>query len=635
MTNFRVGIIGCGRLWGTPGATGMGQGNVHAMGYIASPYCDLVAAADIKQDNLNAFCQQYGIPHGYLDYKEMLAKEQPDMISICLWPRLHGPVLFDAVKAGVKAIHCEKPIAPTWGEAQRMVQVCAEKGVQLTFNHQRRFGRPFRKAKELLDSGAIGQLLRLEGFTSNLYDWGTHWFDMMFFYNNEEPVEWVIGQIDARGGHKIFDVTVEGQGLSYWKWKNGVYGAMYTGALSEDGCGNRLIGSEGVIEVWAKNGPALRMKNAETKGQWVEFDVGVPDAYIKTTVSAVVDAVEALHDGREPMLAGRKALQATEIIFATYESSRKRGRIDLPLTIEDSPLQAMLDAGTVSVADEKPLPGTAWTHGTVLANRIKVHYYRTGGKKPPFVLLHGFSDNGLCWIRAAQALESDYDLIMPDARGHGLSSAPTEGYDDDTRAADVARMVMALDVKKPAIMGHSMGAATTAAAIAAYPDLWGCAVLEDPPWFEADSPWAARMLNLSPEEQEKQAAERRAEIEKRKTIPLAEIIAEGKKQTPTWDEVEWQPWAESKQQLSPNAALRMGGPRAHWSEVVAKIKCPTLLIIGSPDKHAIVTPATAHKAAQLNPLIEVVQLDAGHNIRREQFEGFVAAVRAFLSKHYH
>ena len=49
-----------------------------------------------------------------------------------------------------------------------MVAVCEERGVQLTFNHQRRFGRPFNRAKELLDSGVIGELTRVEAFTSNL-----------------------------------------------------------------------------------------------------------------------------------------------------------------------------------------------------------------------------------------------------------------------------------------------------------------------------------------------------------------------------------------------------------------------------------------------------------------------------------
>jgi len=291
----------------------------------------------------------------------MLAKENLDVVSVCVWPHLHAPMVIDAAQAGVKAIHCEKPMATTWGEAKEMVAVCDEHNVQLTVNHQRRFGEPFRKAKALLDSGAIGELTRLEALTSNLYDWGTHWFDMLFFYNDETPVEWVIGQIDARGGRTIFGVTVEGQGLSFFKWQNSVYGLMVTGSkvyrpkegeeAREQVCGNRLIGTEGVIEVAVQGGPKLRFKSLATGGQWKEDNEGEIHSYDLVN-SAILDLVDALKTGREPELAGRKALQATELIFATYESSRSRGRIDLPLEIEDSPLASMLEAGVLSDAAE-------------------------------------------------------------------------------------------------------------------------------------------------------------------------------------------------------------------------------------------------------------------------------------------
>jgi UDP-N-acetylglucosamine 3-dehydrogenase len=358
MASLRVGIIGCGRRWKTAGATGFGQGHLHAAGYEASPDCEIVAAADIKPENLEAFCEQHGVAHGYLDYHEMLDREALDIVSVCLWPELHARVVIDVAQAGVKAIHAEKPMAPTWGESKRMAEVCRENNVQLTFNHQRRFGGPFRTAKALLDEGAIGQLLRVEAFTSNLFDWGTHWFDMMFLYNDEQPVEWVIGQIDARSSHPIFGVMVEGQGLSLFKWRNGVYGLMVTGQSEIyecDGqamgmeCENRLIGTAGTIEVGVRDGPEVRLRSAERGGEWQEVDVEGRIHGNEHVVAAILDLVDALKSGREPELSARKALQATELIFATYESSRRRGRVDLPLQIEDSPFLSMLEAGELSV----------------------------------------------------------------------------------------------------------------------------------------------------------------------------------------------------------------------------------------------------------------------------------------------
>jgi predicted dehydrogenase len=361
MKPFRVGIIGCGPPQPIKTPTGSrirpGQGNVHAEAYKASPACEIVAAADIKRENLDLFCETHNVPHAYLDHREMLANADLDIVSVCVWPALHAPMVIDAANAGVRAIHCEKPVAPTWGEARRMVDVCQEHNVQLTFHHQRRFGEPYRKAKELLAKGAIGRLTRLEASCINLYDWGPHWFDMMFFYNDEEPVEWVMGQIDARLGRTVFDVQVEGQGLSYFRWRNGVDGLVVTfgrlnplGQIHKSQAGaNRLIGTEGMIDVGVPGGPQTRLRNQETKGLWREVDVGGGIHGRDHDIAAIADLVDALKTGREPELSAQRALRAAELTFATYESSRRRARVDLPLEIEDSPLLSMLESGVLSV----------------------------------------------------------------------------------------------------------------------------------------------------------------------------------------------------------------------------------------------------------------------------------------------
>lgn len=347
MSIFRVAFIGCGRPFKTEGATGYGMSHQHARGYRASPDCRIVALADLNLENARAFQVEHGGDTLYTDYHEMLSQEHPDIVSVCTWPHLHAQMVIDCAEAGVRAIHCEKPLAPTFGEAKRMVRVCQEHGVQLTFNHQRRFGEPFRKAKELLQAGAVGQLLRLEATTSNLMDWGTHWFDMLFFYNDETPVEWVIGQIEPRGSKKVFGLPCEGQGLAYWKFRNGVYGWMVTGFGAQPAAQHRLIGSEGIIEVGAVDGTYLRMwAKGQSDWQTVPCAEGLHgDEYVKR---AILDLVDALKNGREPELAGRKAIQAAELTFATYESSRRRGRVELPLQIEDSPFLAMLASGEMS-----------------------------------------------------------------------------------------------------------------------------------------------------------------------------------------------------------------------------------------------------------------------------------------------
>ncbi len=620
---YKVGIIGCGRPRSESGATGFGMAHLHAAGYEASPDAEIVAVADISQTNLEAFRKEHNVPRGYLSAEEMFAHEDLDIVSICLWPHLHAPVTLMAAEAGVKAIHCEKPMATTYGDARKMVEVCAANDVVLTFNHMRRFGAPFRKAKELLDAGAIGDLERLEAFTSNLYDWGTHWFDMLFMYNNETPVSWVIGQIDARGGHTIFGALLEGQGLSQFKFENGVMGLMVTGYGKQDvlstNCGNRLIGSAGTIEVGVSRDVQVRLRNAETGGVWQTVDVTGGMHGNDLHAQAVLDLIDALKTGREPELSGRKALQATELIFATWESSRRRARVDLPLQIEDSPLVAMVNNGDV----------TTWYDGYVEANGQTFHYWRTGdGTKPPLVLCHGFSDNGLCWTPVARALEREYDVIMYDARGHGLSGAPASGYTAETRAADLAGVIQALALKKPAILGHSMGGATASLVAYQYPELVGKVLLEDPAWWEEDSP----RRKMPQEERLALAEERKKDMMSQKSKSRAALIAECRENCPTWSEEELGNWAIAKQQFSPAVLDHYEPTSLPWQEIAQSLQSPTLLITADVDKGAIVKPDMARKAQQLNPLIQVAHMEeAGHNIRREAFSTYLDAIKAFLT----
>ena len=345
-TKLKAAIIGCGRPNRQSGATGSGMSHAHARAYNALPEVELIAVADIVRANAEAFQEEHNVSRIYESYQEMLDAEKPDIVSICTWPHLHAPMTIDCAKSGVRAVHCEKPMATTFGDAKRMVEACQNSNTQLTFNHQRRFGGPFRQAKELLNAGRIGDLQRMEACCPNLYDWGTHWFDMMFFYNDETPVEWVIGQIDLRGARQIFGAWVEAQGLSHFKFQNGVYGTLFTGFEAMPIAQNRLIGSEGVIEVGGGEGENLRFwAKGDSDWQSVPESEGLHGE--SNIQRAIADAIEALQTGREPELSARRALQTTELIFATWESSRIGGRVELPLQIEDSPLVARLEAAGV------------------------------------------------------------------------------------------------------------------------------------------------------------------------------------------------------------------------------------------------------------------------------------------------
>ncbi len=270
-----------------------------------------------------------------------------------------------------------------------------------------------------------------------------------------------------------------------------------------------------------------------------------------------------------------------------------------------------------------------WFSGDVNANGLRIHYFRTGGDKPPLVLSHGATDNGLCWTRVARELESDYDVILPDARGHGLSDAPASGYSSGDRAADLVAFIDALGVQRPAVGGHSMGAATTLRFIADYPDVASCAVLEDPSFRLGESP--APASTLGPENP--RDAMRRA-VEAAKADGLEATISRGRAASPTWHDAEFEPWAQAKIQVSWSYLddLSRGSMSSEWLNQLAYVTCPLLLVTSDPELGGIVTLAAAEQARQILPELQVVHLSgAGHNIRREQFGPFVSAVRGFLA----
>ncbi len=282
-----------------------------------------------------------------------------------------------------------------------------------------------------------------------------------------------------------------------------------------------------------------------------------------------------------------------------------------------------------------------WPEDYVEANGIRLHYHRTGGDKPPVVLVHGFSDNGLCWTPVARALEADYDLIMYDARGHGLSDRPEHGYSPDHHADDLAGLVRALGLDAPAILGHSMGACTTAMAAARYPDLMRAALLEDPPFFahwatEADAQQPGRGW-FRPESDDAPPFGHWLIPLREQTV--AEMVTREREVNPQWPDGDYEPWAQSKLQFNMAVLELMQRnklpPSPPWKTIIAPITCPILLITGEVARGGLVTPEVADELRQTAADARVAHIsDAGHSVRRDQFDNYAQVVRAFLAEVY-
>jgi len=346
---YDVALIGTGPepdnpIWGESAA----MAYQHAAGYRDRDDCAIVACADLVRENAEAFAAEFGIDDDLIfeDYEAMLAEVDPDVVSVSTPVPTHAPIVLDCVTSGVPdAVHCEKPMATTYGDARLMAQEARRRGVQLTFNHQRRFSPVWREPKEALDAGRIGDLDRVEVGTSTLLDNGTHHIDLATMYADEATVEWVIGQVDYREEHVKYGAHNENQGLVQWAYESGVQGIATTG-FGEDGVGvhHRLQGTDGTIEVTSRGDPQARIR--EDGGDWEPLVADVENA--SAVPPAIDHVVECLDAGVEPEISAYHALAVTEIIFAVWESSRRRGRVDLPLEVADNPLEAMVESGALT-----------------------------------------------------------------------------------------------------------------------------------------------------------------------------------------------------------------------------------------------------------------------------------------------
>lgn len=268
-----------------------------------------------------------------------------------------------------------------------------------------------------------------------------------------------------------------------------------------------------------------------------------------------------------------------------------------------------------------------WSEGYAPANGLNIHYYRTGGsEKPVIILLHGVMDDGLGWIPAARDLQGNFDVIMTDARGHGKTGGALKDFTYRLLADDVAALIGALELKKVYLFGHSMGAMTAAMAAASYPELVRAVVLEDPP-FREDAP-----VQAESEQAAAQLVQFFQSILALKDLPPEQRLAGAHQYNPLWDEVELEPWIESKISFNPEVFQHLEHGVA-WREILPRISCPVLLVTGDPASHAIVTPPVAQEAANLWQQGEVIHIaGAGHCIHRDRYAETMPQIQAFLNR---
>ncbi len=279
-----------------------------------------------------------------------------------------------------------------------------------------------------------------------------------------------------------------------------------------------------------------------------------------------------------------------------------------------------------------------WSEGEVFANGIRHHYYRTGGEKHALLLLHGFNEYGLTWLRTGRELERDYDVIMVDARGHGRSDGIASGFSSTLLVEDAAGVIRALKLGRPRIIGLSQGGSTVLRLAATYPELvhsfifegWGEEAQAQSgdfaksagywAWFNTWLAWLEQLRTMSHQE--------------RLVSALPQLL-------PTmggsmWPEDEYVPMVEAYAQFDLDLArysikLWNSPDKDNPDELLKRVTCPALIMKHGWSFPAAGTEPVVREVASQQPSVRMVYFEnTGHLIRRVAFEQYMALVWEFL-----
>jgi predicted dehydrogenase len=307
----------------------------HAGCYAAHPRTELVAGCDLDPERLARFGERWGVRALYTDFREMLAREALDIVSITTsWAHDHAAIAPVVAASGVKGIFCEKPIATSMAEADEIVRLVREHGVTFVCAYYRRWNPRYRALRRLIEDGAVGRLLSITAIgVGNLMHAGTHYADIMAYLAGDPEPAWAWGRIepippDARSP----TARVDPQGSGYIEMQNGV--RFFLEGVSSGAIAFVIAGSEGKLAVYNDGRDAgLWRRPAGSADRWLQREpLTMPPQERSPTLMALEDLVECIETGREPACSERHAARALELCLALHASHRRGGcPVDFPL----------------------------------------------------------------------------------------------------------------------------------------------------------------------------------------------------------------------------------------------------------------------------------------------------------------
>jgi predicted dehydrogenase len=327
---------------------------------------EVVAVADLNPAGLKKAADKIGVKKAYTDYREMLEKEKPDLVSIAMrHPDCHAEIAAEACKVA-RGIIMEKPMTETIEDADKIVAASEKYGTKILVAHNRRWTEGFINIKYLIEEGLIGEIREVHfhgkqdhrSGGEDLIVLGTHDFDLMRFYFGDPLWCYANVRVDGRDAVKsdvrkgAEPMLVAGDTIfAMFGFKNNLvinWASVKRGDHWNTNFSKRekwafeILGTKGIIAyqsgldfAWLDS-PFLAHKDATTFKDLPKAKKLSLELHQKNPVLNLIYAIE---NNTQPVCNVYDGRWTIEMVSAVYQSHISKKRIDLPLKDRRDPLR--------------------------------------------------------------------------------------------------------------------------------------------------------------------------------------------------------------------------------------------------------------------------------------------------------
>ncbi|WP_026693970.1 Gfo/Idh/MocA family protein [Peribacillus kribbensis] len=340
MEILRIGVIGCGSI----------ARYRHLPEYAANKHAEITAVCDISAERAEAMAAHYNAK-AYTDYNELLADESIDAVSVCTPNYLHAPISIAALNAG-KHVLCEKPMATSDEEAEAMIQAARNNNRKLMIGHNQRFVPSHRKARELIETGAVGKVYSFrtafghpgpeawsadgsnswffrkeEAFIGAMGDLGVHKSDLIRYLLGEEIVE-VAAFVENSSKPNS---TVDDNAACILKSESGIIGTMAASwSYGREDNSTIIYAEKAVIRL--EDHPEYGMIVQYTNGEVVKYELGriqSNDEGGQNSSHVISSFLHSILTDSEVPVSGEEGRKSLGVILAALESTNTKQIVSL------------------------------------------------------------------------------------------------------------------------------------------------------------------------------------------------------------------------------------------------------------------------------------------------------------------